>query len=1087
MVSWPPERIGEALIDGQWVRLPLRGTSRITITRGLGAEGTSARPGSLSVRVNDPEAVHSPRNVESDLYGKWGQGSQFRFRVGDVPEAGAALMTDTFNRTSSNGWGTATSGQTWSIWDPAGSSPPASDFSVSPGAGKFTVTALNSSRWITTSGVSLSDFEATFTIATSTVPSDDTAEEGVLMTFAMRLNRTAITLYYIDIELLPNIGLPNGAGMRVSMTGYRADTTITPAITPYQQIPALTYAAGSPLRVRVRAEGPEIRARIWPDGTTEPDHWHLQAYDTAYTAGEIGFRGSVRGDLTTTPVTMSVGDLTIRPLAAAPDTVRMVGEAASLEPYEGENGPDSGYVDVEAAGALRRYDGTQKPLRSAMRRRVGAYGAQAYWSFEEGARGDVSVAETGDQSTTGPLAVSGLEFARDSTLPGSGPLPTAKAGATLRSGLIPGEATGFWAVYAFVRIPAATFPTSGTHQILSFSTGSATYNVYAQSVSTVPTIVLGGTDNDGTDLGASGITNTQLVAAGLPGIGDTWLQIKVWAFPSGSNTVVRLGVTTPGYSGLSIGLAAAALSADRVRRITTVVGSGMAGMSIGHLAVFGAAHTTAFTSANAYGLADLDLSWPLGAPGLRARDWLTALAVDQAAALDSYGPGRTLLGGYTTDSFVSLARAAAETDLGLLVERRAGVGLEYYSREWLYNRPVALVLDYSSGMVFAPFQPKDDDKGLINKLTVRRKGGSEATVEVAVGRRSTQAPPVGVGIKDGSQDTIVQSDRQLPDQAGWRLHESTVDQMRVTSVTLKMANPRLRNLLDTVLALREGSRVQIVNVPKRYGPDGFDLLVRGTKEVHAEGVFDITLNCTPYEPYVVGGRRYFEDFEDDVFALPYASGGNAAWTRSTAHFNNGTTSLRSGTITNNQTSDAVFTLPSGARELRFWYWTSSEAAGAGFAGDRLLVLVDGVQVLIAQGTTGWTQHVVDVTGRTTLTFRYAKDNSASSGEDAVHVDDISVTGVAPSRRDTGGSRLAADVSATATSLSVETVLGPVWTQDPVHFPFNARLGGEVVTVLAVTGATSPQTWTVRRSVNGAVKRQLAGTAVSLAAPAIRAL
>jgi hypothetical protein len=176
--------------------------------------------------------------------------------------------------------------------------------------------------------------------------------------------------------------------------------------------------------------------------------------------------------------------------------------------------------------------------------------------------------------------------------------------------------------------------------------------------------------------------------------------------------------------------------------------------------------------------------------------------------------------------------------------------------------------------------------------------------------------------------------------------------------------------------------------------------------------------------------------------------------------------------------------------MRVWYWTSSEAAGPGYEGDRLVVLVDGVQVLRAQGTTPWTQVIVDVTGKSQVIFRYAKDNSTAVGEDAVHIDDLSFTGIAPVRVDTDGSELASGVTATATSLSVTVTDGPLWITSaayPQEFPFDAALGGERIRVTAISGTTSPQTWTVIRSANGIVKPHDANTAVRLADPMITAL
>jgi len=89
------------------------------------------------------------------------------------------------------------------------------------------------------------------------------------------------------------------------------------------------------------------------------------------------------------------------------------------------------------------------------------------------------------------------------------------------------------------------------------------------------------------------------------------------------------------------------------------------------------------------------------------------------------------------------------------------------------------------------------------------------------------------------------------------------------------------------------------------------------------------------------------------------------------------------------------------------------------------------------------------------------------------------------RLDTDGSQLAADVLATDTTLLVNVTAGPLWTTTDT--PFDIRVGGEQMTVTAVTGAASPQPFTVVRSVNGVVKAQSAGTDVRLNQPMILAL
>jgi hypothetical protein len=87
------------------------------------------------------------------------------------------------------------------------------------------------------------------------------------------------------------------------------------------------------------------------------------------------------------------------------------------------------------------------------------------------------------------------------------------------------------------------------------------------------------------------------------------------------------------------------------------------------------------------------------------------------------------------------------------------------------------------------------------------------------------------------------------------------------------------------------------------------------------------------------------------------------------------------------------------------------------------------------------------------------------------------------RYDTDASTLTSTVTATATSLSATTTDGAVWTTTPADIPFQILVGGEVMTVTAVTGSSSPQTLTVTRSVNGVSKAQTAGTPIHVYTPA----
>lgn len=91
------------------------------------------------------------------------------------------------------------------------------------------------------------------------------------------------------------------------------------------------------------------------------------------------------------------------------------------------------------------------------------------------------------------------------------------------------------------------------------------------------------------------------------------------------------------------------------------------------------------------------------------------------------------------------------------------------------------------------------------------------------------------------------------------------------------------------------------------------------------------------------------------------------------------------------------------------------------------------------------------------------------------------------RRDTAGSVLASSATSSATTLSVTTASGLLWTTAAGDMPIPLQLGGETVSVTAISGASNPQTFTVVRAQNGITKAHTAGTPISLARPTVRAL
>ena len=127
---------------------------------------------------------------------------------------------------------------------------------------------------------------------------------------------------------------------------------------------------------------------------------------------------------------------------------------------------------------------------------------------------------------------------------------------------------------------------------------------------------------------------------------------------------------------------------------------------------------------------------------------------------------------------------------------------------------------------------------------------------------------------------------------------------------------------------------------------------------------------------------------------------------------------------------------------------------------------------ISQLVRGYTEKLRN--SQYTLTFNgvpaspYEVSESDTSGKQAISNDTTTLTG--------------GPYSTSATSMQIAST-GDLWSTVAGEYPVDINLNGEVVRFTAMTGATSPQTATVTRSINGVVKTQPNGTTVKLNRPA----
>src|SRR3546814_2382834 len=115
---------------------------------------------------------------------------------------------------------------------------------------------------------------------------------------------------------------------------------------------------------------------------------------------------------------------------------------------------------------------------------------------------------------------------------------------------------------------------------------------------------------------------------------------------------------------------------------------------------------------------------------------------------------------------------ASNADFGYLLERRDALEIYHRGQTTLWNQSPVVELDFTAGIIGAPFKPVDDDKLTENDVSVmaKRRGVPSRQI-LEEGELSVQDPPNGVGRYDNSYEFSFDSDDQA-DRKSTRLHSS---------------------------------------------------------------------------------------------------------------------------------------------------------------------------------------------------------------------------------------------------------------------------------------------------------------------------
>lgn len=752
------------------------------------------------------------------------------------------------------------------------------------------------------------------------------------------------------------------------------------------------------------------------------------------------------------------------------------------------------YVPLEAAGIMRRLGQGARQLKSPIYREATSSAnlplLVGYWPCTDG-----STSTTAASGIGGPPMIAsstGVTFASDTTaFPGSQALPVCTAGG-FTGQLPPYTFTGTLAFRGLF-----TFgPVGLTDQaVLADTFGNGAVRRWAIRYRTGGGISLHAYDQADTELGTSGAVafnaNGKSLMVGFSatqnGANIDWAIFTREARPDGSVGQVGLSGT---FNTLTLTPPTTLIIGNGGNLSSTVVGHFMIGTSVA--------------------LASGVWSALTGNSGETAAARMARLCNEQGVSFSLVGNAAdtAVMGPQTTGTLLEVCNDCADADGGIgPYEPRNAFGLAYRTRTSLYNQ-TGLALDYAAGHLSPPLDPTDDDQAVKNDVTASRPNGSSARATLTSGPLSTLDPPNGIGTYEDPITVNVQTDAQLPDVAGWRLHIGTWDEARYPTVKVQLINPPF--MADSTLAAAAvgediGGYFSIANPPSWMPPDLIEQLVQGSQERIDKVNWQIAWNATPAGPYrvvVLGG--------DGNLGRPYQPGSTLAAGVNTTAAALSVTVPAANPLWTTSITDVPFDIAVAGERIRVDAvgsvinvnpWLITDASG--WSGDGSTLAWSTAQQYnpaygslfvtpTAGGLPAYARSTARVAGTATLQYQigaWIRASTAWASGFRLGVDWYTAT--------VGGSYISTTFHSASVVLTANT-----WTylSGVVTAPATAG-GGQLFVVESGTPAVtdtwfasgityafvgtinaSPQGMTTTRSINGVVKSQLSGAAVDLWRP-----
>jgi len=800
-----------ALGDWKDISSKVRFNDGIRISTGTRELSTNVAS-SCSMTLDNRTGDFSPRNA---------MGAYYRLRRNTPIRVGTRIVRDFYtSRSASNGWGTTSQGvpQTWP-WAATGGA--TSDYAVTAGVATHSLSSTASRlSWLPDVNIANIECRVTFQL-----PFADTLGGSVFVNLLFRgsgggwyrAQVTVTSAEAVTVQFLEYTGTPMGSPVTVA---------------------GLTHS-GQKIRVAAHIDGETGRIKVWPAASAEPYDWHLQQDTIGFglsqpNHGWVGIETSKAAGNTNGTFAVSYTDFeSISRL--------FVGEVSEWPPEPDISGKDI-TTTIEASGVLRRYRAGGKTLRSSAFRGLSeASDLVAYWSCEDGSGADEFASADPDWPSMAILSGK-PHMASDQTFAASQPLPVVAN--SVWEGLVDGYTVPSPAVIQlrwlmYINIDNAEPPNNATIIRLK-NTGSAYF--YIIRYVTGGQLLLEVQDYFGNvlDSGAIAVETRWVGARGSLKLTQSGGNVN-WTVSIADVDLQTVQSVSGSTAGQTIGML-----------------GGVAVGSDGNLDDVAIGHITAQSSAsNPLDYAQELYAWQGETAPNRA---YRVLYTEEGLPFQREGDySRTpTMGVQPIASPLDFLDQTAEANQGLVWEPHFHAGIGYITFLAMSNRDPRLTLDYAQRQLFGDLAIVDDDKYTANVVTVEKGNtsnsvGSKVTRTWTSGYLSAADPEDGgVGPYQTSDQVNVNTLWEAQNLAGLKLMRGTLDEPRLPAVTVYAHAQQIYSsvpMLHAAFDVREGSFVQVQNLPVQLASDYIKTLVVGTEHRLTQVEHEITWWTAPGDFY----------------------------------------------------------------------------------------------------------------------------------------------------------------------------------------------------------------------------------------------